>query len=60
MCCCSTNENHVSKCGCGSVVGAELWSRKKKIRVLEHYLECLEKKRKEVTVLIQEHKDEMK
>lgn len=60
--CCSEKENHDSKCGCGcgSAVEAGLWSRAKKIRVLEHYLECLDRKREEVSGLIREHQEEMK
>mgnify|MGYP001554907508 CR=1 FL=1 len=47
-------------CGCGSSIHPELWSNKKKLSVLEHKLDCLDERKKDIEQLIQELKDEMK
>ena len=54
MSCCSTQKaNH---CSCGSSMNPEFWSTKKKLKMLEHKLECLDDQKKD----IQETIDELK
>jgi len=44
-------------CGCNSIC-SNLWSREKKIRVLQKRLESIEDQKKEIETLIHELKDE--
>ncbi len=55
MCNCNTHKQ--SHC-CGHGIGPQLWSTKKKIEVLEHHLECLDEKKKEIQDAIDELKEQ--
>ena len=52
MNCCSGK--HTGGC-CGSM-NPQLWSKKKKLKVLEHHLECLEEKKQDIQDAIDELK----
>jgi hypothetical protein len=52
---CNSKGNSCS-CGCNAVCNPALWSKKKKISVLEQSLECLEKKSEEIKDSIKELK----
>jgi hypothetical protein len=44
-------------CGCGSAMNPHLWSTKKKIKMLEHHLECLEKRKEDILEALNELKE---
>ncbi len=53
---CNTSQTKCN-CGCsGSLSNPALWSKKKKLEVLENNLECLEKQTKEIEESIKELK----
>ena len=43
MCCNLNHQKNISQCQSNSANNPALWSRKKKINLLEEYKECLEK-----------------
>ena len=45
-------------CSCHSSHGTQFWSKKKKLEVLEHYLECLDEKKQDIQEAIKEIKNE--
>ena len=45
-------------CCCNSSFGQQVWSKKKKLEVLEHYLECIDEKKKDIQEAINELKGE--
>ncbi len=51
-------EIHSNNCFCGGSYSSQLWSKKKKIEVLEHYIECIDEKKKDIQETIKELKDE--
>ena len=60
MCCGTTQQHHQrshhSSCGCGGSAcsGPFFWSKKKRIRMLEHSLECLRERSNDVEELLKE------
>ena len=50
--------NHLNSCSCYSSCGTQFWSKKKKLEVLEHYLECLDEKKQDIQEAINEIKNE--
>ena len=50
--------NNFHGCSCHSSYGTQFWSKKKKLEVLEHYLECLDEKKKDIQEAIKEIKNE--
>jgi hypothetical protein len=52
MNCCSSNHPG----NCTGFISPQLWSRKKKLKVLEHQLECLEEKKKDILEAVEELK----
>jgi len=52
MNCCSSKHSH----NCCDSINPQLWSKKKKLEVLKHYLECLDKKKKDIQDAIDELK----
>ncbi len=51
-------ENHYTGCCCESNYNSNIFSKKKKIEVLEHYIECIDEKKKDIQEAIKELKDE--
>ena len=49
--------HQMNNCLCHSSFGIQFWSKKKKIKMLEHYLECLEEKKEDITEMINELKN---
>ncbi len=59
MCCeTKTQSDHGCSCGCGGPVsfGPALWSRKKRIRMVENSIECMQSQLKDLEELLQELK----
>ena len=64
--CCETSTHHAPKhghsgsCGCGgsTCFGPAFWSKKKRIQMVEHSIECLQSKVKDLGELLQELKAE--
>ena len=54
---CKTS-NHSNNCSCHGHFGQQLWSKKKKLQVLTHYLECLDEKKQDIQEAINELKNE--
>ena len=58
--CCETMGQHGKKpehgmsCGCSGHTGPMFWSKKKKLKMLEHKLECLQEQSKDIKELIAE------
>lgn len=47
-------ENHYTGCCCESSYSTNIFSKKKKIEVLKHYIECLDEKKKDIQEAINE------
>ena len=65
MCCESASQHghgqkHGSSCGCGgsACFGPAFWSKQKRIRMVEHSIECLQSRVKDLQELLQELKAE--
>ena len=60
--CCETNKqnNHHCSCGCGGPVcfGPSFWSKNKRIRMVEHSIECFQSQLKDLKELLKELKAE--
>ncbi len=64
--CCDTNSQrgqahgHSGSCGCGGATcsGPAFWSKQKRIRMVEHSIECFQSKINDLQELLQELKDE--
>ena len=54
---CNTS-NHLNNCCCHGYFGQQFWSKKKKLEVLGHYLECLDEKKQDIQEAINEIKNE--
>ena len=50
----STKENHHTGCCCENSYNSNFFSKKKKIEVLKHYLECIDEKKKDIQDAINE------
>lgn len=53
-------QGHHSSCGCGGPMcfGPAFWSKKKRIRMVEHSIECFQSKIKDLEELLQELKED--
>ena len=66
MCCETTTTHHGQQhghggsCGCSgsSCHGPSFWSKKKRVRMLEHSLKCLRERAKDMEELLEELKEE--
>lgn len=54
MNCCSSHHSGHHTGSCTGFMNPQLWSKKKKLEVLEHQLECLEEKKKDIQEAIEE------